>query len=672
MKSSNTIRYQPEDPISTLPFVGQVYQEKLENLGIRTIRDLIFHFPFRYEDTRDMLSLAEIKQKGEGTTEAVIRVIGNTRTRRGMFLTKAVLEDATGTLNAIWFNQPYLTKSLKKDHRYIFNGKINDKYGSKTLTSPKYELSAEKEEDLTHLGKLTPVYPETHGLSSKWLRARLKPLKPRISDLISDYIPEEIREEEKIPELSQAITAIHFPETAEDVYLARERLGLDELIAIRRKAQKIIRQQKEKRSRVVKNAKNSHTMKTLEKSIGFKLTSAQKTALEEILGDLGETHPMYRLLNGDVGSGKTIVALLSACAVYDEGYSTVIMAPTTILAQQHYISITSLLKKSGLNIPVTLLTSGTSGKNHAIPAGPGILIGTHALIYQSGLPSNCALIVIDEQHRFGVVQRKKLIKLAQTDDGTSPHYLTMTATPIPRTLTMALYGSTNVSVLNELPPGRKPVKTHVVPKNKRDNAYKWIRERINDGDQAFVICPLVEESELIDAASVKDEHARLSKEVFPDHALGLVHGQMKESEKNTVLEDFRNHKYDILVATPVVEVGIDIPNAAIMIIENAERFGLAQLHQLRGRIGRGEKESFCFLFTDAYGEDAKERLRYFSAHPSGFDVAEYDLKHRGPGEVYGTRQSGLLNLQFADISDPNQFKKAERIAVALKNRVSLR
>lgn len=672
MKSSNTIRYQSEDPISVLPSIGQAYQKKLENLGIKTIRDLIFHFPFRYEDTRDMLSLEKIKQRGEGTTEAMIRAIGNTRTRRGLFLTKAVIEDATGTLNAIWFNQPYLTKTLKKDHRYIFYGKINDKYGSKTLTSPTYELSAEREEDLTHLGKLTPVYPETFGISSKWLRARLKFLKPRIYDLVSDYIPEEIRDKEKIPELSQAITAIHFPKTAEDICQARERLGLDELIAIRRKAQTIIRQQKEKQGRVVQNAKNSHTMKTLEKSIEFNLTSAQKTALDEILEDLGKTHPMYRLLNGDVGSGKTIVALLSACAVYDEGYSTIIMAPTTILAQQHYTSVTSLVNKSKLSIPVTLLTSGTSGKNQAIPSEAGIIIGTHALIYKSGLPSNCALIIIDEQHRFGVVQRKKLLKMVQADDGTSPHYLTMTATPIPRTLTMALYGSTNVSVLNELPPGRIPVNTHIVSKNKRKNAYKWIQDRIKSGDKTFIICPLVEESDLIDAASVKKEHEQLSREIFPEHSIGLVHGQMKENEKNKILEDFRNDKYDILVATPVIEVGIDIPKATIMIIENAERFGLAQLHQLRGRIGRGNKESFCFLFTDTFSKEAKERLQYFCTHPSGFDVAEYDLKHRGPGEVYGTRQSGLLNLQFADIFDPNQFKKAERIAVALRNRVSLR
>jgi ATP-dependent DNA helicase RecG len=667
MTPASSNRHLPDDPISTLPFVGPAYEERLEKLGIRTIRDLMFHFPFRYEDTRDMLSLAEIKQKGEGTTEALVRVIGNTRTRRGMFLTKAVLEDATGTLNAIWFNQPYLTKTLKKDTRYIFNGKVNDKYGSKTLTSPKYELSAEREEDLTHLGKLTPVYPETFGLSSKWIRARLKPLKSKIPELVPDHIPKRIREEEGLPELSAAVAAIHFPESAEDIYMARERLGLDELIAIRRKAQKIIRQQKKKKGRRIENASDSPSKKKLAGSLNFELTSAQKTALAEILEDLTEIHPMYRLLNGDVGSGKTIVALLSACGVYDNGYSTIIMAPTTILAQQHYDSMTTLLKNGKIDIPVTLLTSGEKGD---IPAEPGIIIGTHAIIYQAGLPSNIGLIVIDEQHRFGVVQRKKLMKMAETDDGTSPHYLTMTATPIPRTLTMALYGSTNVSVLDELPQGRKPVKTHVVPKKKRDDAYDWIRDRIGTGEQAFIICPLVEESELVDATSVKDEHSRLSKEVFPDHSLGLVHGQLKEQEKNTVLDDFRSKKYDILVATPVIEVGIDIPNATIMIIEDAERFGLAQLHQLRGRIGRGEKESFCFLFTDSYSEEAQERLHYFSTHSSGFDVAEYDLKHRGPGEVYGTRQSGLLDLQFADISDPKQFKKAERIAKKLENTVS--
>ncbi len=659
-------RYTPETPVPTLPFVGPSYEEKLERIGILTIKDLLYHFPFRYEDTRDISTVVELREKGEGTIKTFVKSIANTRTRSRKFLTKAILEDETGSISAVWFNQPYLTKTLKRDEPFMFSGKISTKWGSTSLMNPQYEKIISEGGGTTHLGKLTPIYPETYGLSSKWLRARIKPLENAIPELVDDHINEEIREKEGLLNLSVAIHKLHFPGEISDIEEGQERLGIDELIEIRKQALKTLAARKKLKSVQINDAEESEAKNVLLKSLPFTLTNAQKEALDEILDDLDEDSPMYRLLNGDVGSGKTIVALLAAVAVHDAEHSTVIMAPTTILAEQHYQTISDTLSDANIDIPVILMTSQTKDE---IPQTPHIIVGTHAVIYQSTLPENIALVIIDEQHRFGVTQRKKLEKLTTGADGRSPHYLTMTATPIPRTLTMVLYGSTNVSTLDEMPPGRLPSETHVVPKKKRSEAYKWIDEHTEQGDQAFIICPLVQDSDKIQAKAATEEFKRLSKDIFKNRKLDLVHGQMKEGEKQSALTKFRNNETDILVATSVIEVGIDIPNATIMVIEDAERFGLAQLHQLRGRIGRGDKQSYCFLFTEYPSDEAQERLKYFSSHSSGFEVAEYDLKRRGPGEVYGIRQSGLLSLRFADISNPKQLKKAERIATILESSV---
>lgn len=659
------ISFKLTDPITKLPLVGPAYEEKLERLGITTIRDLLYHFPFRYEDTRNIITISQLRDSDEGTIEGIIKSVGNTKTRTRKWLTKALIEDGTGSISAVWFNQPYLTKALNKGATYLFSGKINRKWGGASLTNPQYEMVNEFDGDQTHLGKLSPKYPETKGVSSKWIRARLKYLEKFIPALVKDYIPEEILEEEKVTNLNDAIQSIHFPQSAEEITKGQKRLGLDELVRIKQKA---ILATKERMSKTSVSITKTTQSETLKSNLPFTLTETQEQSLSEILEDIAEDKPMYRLLNGDVGSGKTVVALLAAAATHDEGHTTVIMAPTTILAQQHYETITKLLNDTNIDIPVSLTTSSTKTQT---PPGPHISIGTHALLHQNRLPEETALLVIDEQHRFGVKQRDQLRKLIEdpTPGAISPHYLTMTATPIPRTLTMALYGSTNVSTIDELPPGRVGTKTHLVPEDKRKDAYDWIREKLESGEQAFVICPLIDESEVLTAKSAKETYDHISKEIFPDHKIALVHGQQKDTEKNSTLSQFKEKKYDILVATPVVEVGIDIPNATIMIIESAERFGLAQLHQLRGRVGRGDKQAFCFLFTENPSEEATERLTYFSSHTSGFDVAEFDLKRRGPGEVYGTRQSGLLELRFADITDRAAIKKAERIALKLDSAV---
>lgn len=689
MQRKTVQTYSPADPVTDIPLIGPSYAHALEQLNIRTVKDLLYHFPFRYEDTRTILSIEELRTVEEGTIQGTVLSVSNTRTRSGRFLTKALIEDGSGSIPAIWFSQPYLSKVLRRGEVFLFSGKTGAKWGPVTLMNPQYErisldvFSWNSDSTPTHLGKLSPVYPETRGITSKWLRARLKVLKPFIAELVEDFLPQSVLEQEDLMNLPSAITAMHFPQDEDDIRRARKRLGTDELVRIRLQAKETLAARSRWSAYEIKDPQNSTRVKKQLAALPFSLTRAQTKALEEISSDLQNTTPMYRLLNGEVGSGKTVVSLLAALACVDSGFTTVIMAPTTILAHQHYESVTTLLKRADIHVPVQLLTGETSLSNITLPQ---IIIGTHALLFTTALPNNTALIVIDEQHRFGVVQRKKLMQLTtgkspETQEtatseqdasprGILPHYLTMTATPIPRTLTMALYGSTSVSILDELPPGRIPVRTHVVSENKRRAAYTWIGDKLEEGQQAFIICPLVEGSDKVQAKAVTQEYQHLKNEVFPDTSLALLHGQMKEDEKTAILNDFKNHTYDILVATPVIEVGIDIPNATIMIIEDAERFGLAQLHQLRGRIGRGDQQAYCFLFTNSHRPDAQERLTYFASHQSGFDVAEYDLRRRGPGEVYGFRQSGLLDIQFADLSDPNAFKQAQRIADMLDNAVS--
>ncbi len=634
------------DPTNKIPLIGPKYAKKLEGLNIFSVNDFLFHFPFRYSDSRNIIKIQNLVIQEEGTVIAKLSDIINIRTKRGRHITKAEAEDDTGAIEVIWFNQPFLIKTLREGKTYLLKGKTNKKYGQITLSNPEYELY---QFDTTHLGKLTPIYPETYGVTSKWIRSRMKFLKPVISSLITDYLPETILKEEDLIDLKEAITKIHFPQSLNDIEISEKRLGLDELIKIQIQAQKIIRQRKKESAKVIKSQIENKKNQRLINSLNFKLTDCQISAIGEILSDISKPEPMERLLNGDVGSGKTIVALVAALSAFENGYTTIFMAPTTILAKQHFETISRFLNTAKIEIPIKLLTSSQKDE---ISNEPQIIITTHAILYQKEIPKNTALAIVDEEHRFGVKQRKNI-----THELKGIHRLTMTATPIPRTLTMTIYGEKNVSILDEMPKGRKEGKTHIVPEKKRKQSYDWIKKRLKEKQQLFVIHPLIDSSEKVEAKAAKEEYENIKKE-FSNSTVGLAHGRLKEKEKNEQIQNFRDGRTDILVATPIVEVGIDIPNATMMIIENSERFGLAQLHQFRGRIGRNDMQSYCFLFTNSKSKDVIERLDFFSQNPSGFKVAEYDLKRRGPGEVYGTKQSGLLHFRFADILDPKQVKKA--------------
>ena len=524
---------------------------------------------------------------------------------------------------------------------------------------------------------MVPIYNETFGISSKWLRARIKTALEIFGNQISEFIPQEILTKENLISEKDAILKIHFPENKDIADRARYRLAFDELFLIQLSS---LLRKKEWETKVVGKKLQVDPKKVLFfiNKLPFSLTSAQQRCIKEILSDLQKEVPMNRLLQGDVGSGKTVVAAIAAFVAYQNGYDTLIMAPTEILANQHHVTLQSLLSPFG--VPVELITGShkrveeqesrrvktnnkTTRYQDSNLANPKVIVGTHSLLYQEFEHYHVGLVVVDEQHRFGVEQRALLAK-----KGASPHFLTMTATPIPRTIALTLFGDLNLSVIDEMPKGRLKVKTWVVPKEKRKNAYSWIRTHVKGTkEQAFIICPLIEESEtLISIKAVTKEFLTLSKEIFPDLRLGLLHGKIKAKEKEKILTELKEGKLDILVSTPVVEVGIDIPDATIMMIEGADRFGLAQLHQLRGRVGRSDLQSFCLLFTENETPMVIKRLKSLEKTSLGMELAELDLKLRGPGEVYGTKQHGFPDLCVATFTDLNLIQKtrfwAEQIA----------
>ncbi|MDP3888656.1 MAG: ATP-dependent DNA helicase RecG [bacterium] len=651
-------------PVSQLFMVGPTYAKRLEKLGIKTLQDLIYHFPSRYEDFR-LISKIDRVQPGEIVTiQAQIQDMKNEFTRNGKKIQKAKVSDGTRILEIIWFNQPYLVNAIKIGERFNFSGKVDWFGKTLAMVSPEYELlkfspptTHNNPSPLLfrtiHTGRLVPVYPETYGVSSKWLRSRISPLIDKVLPNINEFLPEKITRTHNLINIQQALGQIHFPDNFDQISQSRQRLAFDELFLIQLAA--LFRKGQWKKK--IKGHKFKIYQKKISEFIShlpFRLTNAQKKSIQEILNDLTKDEPMNRLLEGDVGSGKTIVA---ACAIYSaflNGYKSALMAPTEILANQHFQTLNQTLSQIGLK--VDLLTGSRKPKNIM---QADLLIGTHAIIQENIKLDNLGLTVIDEQHRFGVKQREALIK-----KGSCPHILTMTATPIPRTITLTLFGDLDLSVLDEMPEGRKRIKTWVVPKNKREDAYSWINKKVKDTDeQAFIICPLIDESETLQsvrAASVEFEN--LSKKVFADLRVGLLHGRLKSKEKDEVVNRFREGRLDILVSTPVVEVGIDIPQATIMMIEAADRFGLAALHQLRGRVGRGQKESFCFLFSENSEGKSLERLKALEKINLGMELAEIDLKMRGPGEIYGTAQHGIPNLKIASFSDLQMIQETRNAA----------
>jgi ATP-dependent DNA helicase RecG len=638
-----------EEPVDTIPLIGPKQKKYLEQLDILNIRDLLFHIPYKYKDTSNIIPIEQLKQEREGTILAEVLSIKNTWTRFRKVITKATVADDTDKINIVWFNQSFLTKNIKPGETFLFEGKLSKK--GNDFSNPAYEKFSTNQ---THLGKITPFYPKTAGITSKWLRSRINCLKPSIDKIVEDKIPQEILEKYNLINLKEAIERTHFAKDFDEIELARKRLAFDEMLNISLQIEE--RKKTRRKRKAFKIETHEKQLNDFISSLSFDLTKDQKKATDEILRDMKKTIPMNRLLNGDVGSGKTIVAGICAYNAFLSGYSTVIMVPTTILAKQHYKTFCDLLEK--LNVKIQLRISK---KEIEDCKEPQVIIGTHALLFNTDIPKNTGLVVVDEQHRFGVKQRTKI-------NENKAHYLTMTATPIPRTLTSIIYGDMGISLIIEKPKDRIPVETKFITSEKRDDCYKAIERKIRNSkftEQAFIIFPLIDDSEKIDAKSATAEYEKISKTWFKDIKTSLLHGKIKENEKNKILEDFKNKKIHALFATSVIEVGIDFPDATMMIIESAERFGLAQLHQFRGRIGRGEKQSYCFIIANNLTENSKRRLKYFSKNNSGFDVAEYDLKSRGPGEVYGLRQTGIPILKVADITDFDLLNNTRKVAAYL-------
>ena len=649
------------EPITSLKGIGENQSKKYSKLNIYTVRDLLFHIPFRYRDTSEILTIEDFKYLEEGTFLAQIVETRNIYTRTGKILTKVKVVDQAGTtLDISFFNQSYLTKTFKKGQWYIFDGKVSYKGKIKNIYNPKYEKYAGDISQQRHLGKIIGIYHETEGLSSRAIRNNIIPLEKEIKNLIQDPLPYNIIEQENLLPLSESIKEIHFPKSKDTLLKARERLQFDEMLKI---AIQIEKDKKEKRKyKSTPIIEDNSLTKDFLKSLPFELTSDQHKSIKEILKDISKTKPMNRLLNGDVGSGKTVVAALAVLQCIRNNFSAILLAPTTVLANQHFDTFNKLL--SPFDVDVQIWTSARKGKPRSHSS---LIIGTHAVLYKSDTPENLNLVVVDEQHRFGVEQREKLLKTGKT----KPHYLTMTATPIPRSLTEVVFGSTDVSIIKEKPKMQKEVITKYVPYYKREDCFKWVNERIKNSNfkqQAFIVYPLIEESYTLDAKAVLTEFQNLKNIYFKDINIELMHGKLKEKEKADILERFRNKEINVLVSTSVIEVGIDMPDATIMIIEDAHKFGLAQLHQLRGRVGRGEMESYCFVIAGQNQEKDPEvvnRLKYFALHSSGFDVAEYDLQRRGPGEVYGLKQSGIPQFKIASLTDIDMFKRTKNTAKEL-------
>ncbi len=637
-------------PIAQAGLVYRLKNAALTRLNIFTIEDLLFHLPFRYEDFTNSVTIRSIKFGETSVVRGTVVDIKNEYTRKGFVLQKATVTDGTGTLQCTWFNQSYITRIIHPGDEVGLVGKL-EFFGKKpSFQIKEYEVLGQS--NGIHTTGLVPIYNETRGLSSKWLRNRIYDILSH-NKSIPDFLNVNELNRLQYKPLYESLYSCHFPKSIQEAELARERLAFDELLLSHLAALKRRDEWNHKNKGLPFEVKNLELkIKHFIDALPFTLTEGQKQALNDIENDLQKEIPMNRLLEGDVGSGKTVVAAIAMYIAFLNGYQSVLMAPTEILAYQHYGTIKKLFEPYG--IAVELITGSKKLKIEDLKLK--ISIGTHALIQKSVDFEKLGLVVIDEQQRFGVEQRAIL-----RQKGTNPHFLTMTATPIPRTILLAIYKDLDTSLLKEMPKGRKHIKTWLVPPVKRTNAYEWIKKQIVESeyqDQAFIVCPFIEESENMDTVkAAKAEFERLQKEDLKELKLGLLHGKLEAKEKDEVLNKFKNKEYNVLVSTPVVEVGIDIPDATIMVIEASDRFGLAQLHQLRGRVGRGDKQSYCLLFTESSTQAVLDRLRYMEKAESGFELAELDLKLRGGGDLFGTRQHGYRGFKIADFRN---FELVER------------
>jgi ATP-dependent DNA helicase RecG len=631
----------------------------LKSLGLETVSDLLEYYPRTYEDVSNLVPISMFSLQEKNASRGFLSPIKSVRTRYGKQVQRATFTDEEGDqIDCIWFNQKHLTRMYGSEIEVIISGKVKGSAGSLTFQSPVIEPIAKEQ---VHTARIVPVYHETEGISSKWLREKIQSVID-YAKYVEEFLPEEYLKERSLPVRSSAIRQIHFPETNNDLEKARERLAFEEAFLLQANALQAKYTWKQEGS-TESIPMNVDLIKSFMDMLPFSLTNAQKITLYEILDDMQKDAPMLRLLQGDVGCGKTIVAAIAALNAVNAGFQCAIMAPTEILAKQHFQKFIESFETFGEKAPrISLLVGSLTQKeknqmHELIKSGQtDIIVGTHALIQEAVSFHNLGFAIIDEQHRFGVEQRAKL-----REHG-SPHMLMMTATPIPRTLTLTMYGDQDISVIDEMPPGRKDIITRVVRPKDNEKAVLFIADQIKKGRQVFVICPLIEESEKMELKSVTEEYERLTKDVFPEFKINYLHGKMKAKEKDAIMKDFNDKKFDILVSTSVIEVGIDIPNATVMIIQSAERFGLSQLHQFRGRVGRGGDQSYCFLFVTDPDEGVPRRLRAMEQYNDGFKLAEIDLEIRGPGEVYGTRQSGLPDFRLANIMDGRLISQARKFA----------
>jgi len=690
-------------PISNIPRISLAYQKRLMKLGVKTLRDLFYHFPHRYDDFSQIKPIGELEENEVATIQGKVTKVKNIHIwKKRMNITEIYVQDETGAIKAVWFNQPYIASSLPEGSWVSLSGKTILNKGL-YLSNPSYEkIDKNNPTLLRHTGCLVPVYPETTGLSSRYLRYLIQLFSSALKQ-IPDWLPKEIKTSQRLIDLNQALNQIHFPISKKTINQAKQRLAFDELFLIQLYAlQQKIKWQKEK---AIKIPFDEELIKKFVTELPFALTDSQRQSAWEIFQDINQGRPMNRLLEGDVGSGKTIVAALAALQTASGGFQVAFMAPTEILATQHFKSLSALFTKYDLTIG--LLTNSASQvtcqsesqeqnkkqllaqiKNGRLK----IIIGTHSLIQKSVCFKNLALVIVDEQHRFGVQQRaalqKSTINLCDGLPSSVPHLLSMTATPIPRTLALTLYGDLDLSLLKGLPRGRQQIITKIVGAKDRQKAYDFIRQQVNQGRQVFVICPRIENTKkkeikntparqpehfqnnfafslLDEIKAVKQEVEKLTKEIFPEFKIAALHSKLKPVEKNKTMADFKAGKINVLVSTSVVEVGVDIPNATVMMIEGAERFGLAQIHQFRGRVGRREHQSFCFLLTTSPGQETNQRLKAILTAKNGFELAEYDLRLRGPGQFYGAKQWGLPDLSMASLTDIELIKQVRLEASSL-------
>jgi len=695
--------------VEEIPKIGTAYAKRLKKFGIKTVQDLLFYFPARYDDFSEIISIKEARQRlGEIVcVQGEITELESSHTwKKFVNLTQATIQDDTGEIDVIWFNQPYLAKSLKEGDFICLAGKISLGKEGLFLNSPAYERINEigENEELTHTGRIVPVYSETRGITSRWLRYVIKPLLYRFGEQIQETLPKEITKKYKFLPIQEAVWQLHFPDSFEHADAAKSRFSFEELFLIQLNVLKEKIKLMQKKSSAC--PMNSDLMKSFTDSLPFKLTDSQKKCAFAILKDLEKTIPMSRLLEGDVGSGKTVVAAMAALNVIKGGHpasaealvgrQVAFMAPTEILAKQHFKTITELLKD--FDVKVGMLTgkdarifnpSASSGQETYEVSKKSFLgdlengqldiaIGTHSLIQKGVEFKDLTLVILDEQHRFGVEQRDHLIKNKKL----VPHLLSMTATPIPRTLALTAYGDLDLSLIDEMPANRKKTKTIIVEPSQRKEAYAFIEKEVKEGKGVFVIFPKIESNasklkEILEkngpttgsfvpqnyspislsslaineVKALKEEYERLSKEVFPDLRITMLHGKMKPAEKERIMLDFKKGEIDILLSTSVVEVGVDVPRATIMMIEGAERFGLSQLHQFRGRVGRSDMQSYCFLFTTDPSQLNRKRLKALVESDNGFELAEKDLEIRGPGSLYGTQQWGIPDMAMQGLTN---------------------